>query len=55
MYQYLEENLGAIKIQLNPTDLKEVRSKAELADASQGDRYPPGFAELSYTDTPVLP
>jgi len=52
--KYLEENLGAIKIQLNSTDLKEVRSKAELADASQGDRYPSGFAELSYSDTPTL-
>jgi len=55
MYQYLEENLGAIKIELNPTDLKEVRSSAELADASQGDRYPPGFTELSFADTPALP
>ncbi|KIM79230.1 hypothetical protein PILCRDRAFT_823831 [Piloderma croceum F 1598] len=53
--KYLEENLGVIKIQLNPTDLEEVRSKAELADASQGDRYPPGFTELSFSDTPALP
>jgi len=52
--KYLEENLGATKIQLTPTDLQEVRSTAEQADAAQGDRYPVGTSSLMFADTPEL-
>jgi len=52
--KYLEENLGATKIQLTPTDLQEVRSTAERADAAQGDRYPVGMSSLLFADTPEL-
>jgi len=50
--KYLEENLAAAKVQLSAADLKEVRSEAERADTSQGDRYPPMLAGLLFLDTP---
>jgi len=52
--KYLEENLGAAKIQLSPEEVKEVRAEAEQADAAQGSRYPPGMDSLMFTDTPEL-
>jgi len=52
--KYLEENLAAAKVQLSPADLKQVRSEAERADTSQGDRYPPMMAGLLFLDTPEL-
>jgi len=50
----LEENLGAVKVQLSPADLQEVRAEAERADAQQGDRYPAGMVEMLFGDTPAL-
>ncbi|KAF7974980.1 hypothetical protein HWV62_10727 [Athelia sp. TMB] len=53
--KYLQENLGAIKVQLTSDDLQEVRKEAEAADVSQGgSRYPPGSEKLLFGDTPAL-
>lgn len=53
--QYLEENLGALKVQLSPTDMKDVRAEADKADAAHdGARYPPGMDTLLFVDTPEL-
>jgi len=51
--KYLEENLGSAKIKLSEAELKEVRNVARIADAAQGDRYPPTMS-LLYGDTPEL-
>ncbi|KZV87722.1 aldo-keto reductase [Exidia glandulosa HHB12029] len=48
----LEENVGALKVQITPEEDKEIRSL--LTDIS-GDRAIPGpMAELMFTDTPPL-
>ncbi|TCD71598.1 hypothetical protein EIP91_007345 [Steccherinum ochraceum] len=52
--KYLEENLGAINVQLSHEDLKAVRNVAEGANATQGDRYPPAFMKVHFADTPAL-
>jgi aryl-alcohol dehydrogenase-like predicted oxidoreductase len=52
--KYLEENLGALKVQLTPEELKEVREVAERADAAQGTRYPADFWHTLFADTPPL-
>jgi hypothetical protein len=51
--QYLEENLGALKLKLTDAELAAVRKQAEEADvAAAGDRYPPEMAAHLYADTP---
>ncbi|KZS97315.1 Aldo/keto reductase [Sistotremastrum niveocremeum HHB9708] len=50
--KYLNENLGAYKVHLTPDEVKEIRVLAEDADAVEGDRYPPGFQEMLFADTP---
>jgi aryl-alcohol dehydrogenase-like predicted oxidoreductase len=51
--QYLEENLGALKLNLTDAELAAVRKQAEEADiAAAGDRYPPEMAAHLYLDTP---
>ncbi|KAJ7606948.1 Aldo/keto reductase [Mycena polygramma] len=52
--KYLEENLGAAKIKLSAEDVAAVRKLAVDADAQQGERYPPGLAEVLFVDTPAL-
>ncbi|KZP08099.1 Aldo/keto reductase [Athelia psychrophila] len=53
--KYLQENLGAAKVQLTPEDLSEVRKVALAADVAQGgSRYPPGSDKLLFGDTPSL-
>ncbi|KAF8176436.1 NADP-dependent oxidoreductase domain-containing protein [Mycena galopus ATCC 62051] len=52
--KYLEENLAAVKISLSPEDVAAVRKLAVDADAQQGERYPPGLAEVLFVDTPAL-
>jgi aryl-alcohol dehydrogenase-like predicted oxidoreductase len=39
----LEENLGAVKIELSPGDLAEINRALDSVQI-QGDRYPPQFA-----------
>ncbi|KAJ7607242.1 Aldo/keto reductase [Roridomyces roridus] len=51
--KYLEENLGATKIKLSKEDEAKVRELAVVADAQQGERYPPGFQETLFVDTPL--
>ncbi|KAI0063908.1 Aldo/keto reductase [Artomyces pyxidatus] len=53
--KYLKENLGALSVQLTSEDVQEVRRIAEEANNFEGARYPPGFQELLYADTPPLP
>ncbi|KZP29498.1 Aldo/keto reductase [Athelia psychrophila] len=53
--KYLQENLGAAKVQLTPEDLLGVRKVAVAADVAQGGgRYPPGSEGLLFGDTPEL-
>ncbi|KAI0059690.1 Aldo/keto reductase, partial [Artomyces pyxidatus] len=51
--KYLEENLGALNVQLTPEDVQQVRSIAEEADNFEEGRYPPGFQELLFAETPL--
>ncbi|KAJ7620052.1 Aldo/keto reductase [Roridomyces roridus] len=51
--KYLEENLGAAKLRLSEEDVKNVRELAVAADAQQGDRYPAGFMETLFVETPL--
>jgi len=50
--KYLKENLGALKVNLTPADLQQVRVEAQNADAAQGDRYP--NMDAIFVDTPKL-
>lgn len=52
--KYLKENLGALRLQLTPAEIEEVRAVAARADAAQGSRYPPGLAGVLFADTPAL-
>lgn len=52
--QYVKENLKALDLHLTAEDLQAVRDAATKADATQGDRYPPGFMENLLADTPPL-
>ncbi|KAI0063928.1 Aldo/keto reductase [Artomyces pyxidatus] len=55
-FKYLQENLGALDVQLTPEDVQDVRRIAEQADSSDlGDRYPPSSQHLLFADTPPLP
>ncbi len=52
--QYLEENLGAVKVKLTSEELLEVRVVAEKANAAQGARYPDILMPALLADTPPL-
>jgi hypothetical protein len=52
LFQYLEENLGALKVKLSADEVNQVRKLAEDADNVEGPRYPSGGDELLYVDTP---
>ncbi|EGN98878.1 hypothetical protein SERLA73DRAFT_181580 [Serpula lacrymans var. lacrymans S7.3] len=52
--KYLEENLAAVNVKLTPEDVQAVRTVAEKADWAQGDRYPAGYMNLIFADTPEL-
>jgi len=52
--KYLEENLGAAKINLTAEDLKDVRVAANEADSIQGYRYPAGYEGHLFADTVPL-
>ncbi|KAI0247979.1 Aldo/keto reductase [Lactifluus subvellereus] len=49
----LEENLGALKLQLSAEELANVRHIAERADLIPGDRYPPPLMDLVFAETPT--
>ncbi len=52
--QYLEENLGALKLTLTAEDIAEVRRLAEAADKTLGDRYHSQGMALILAETPPL-
>ncbi|KAJ7759555.1 NADP-dependent oxidoreductase domain-containing protein [Mycena metata] len=52
--KYLEENLAAGALTLSAEDVEAVRDVAAKADAAQGERYPPGMAEMMFVETPAL-
>lgn len=52
LLQYLEENIAAANVKLTPQDVEDVRQAAKDADAAQEDRYPPGFMEMLFVETP---
>ncbi|KAJ7437595.1 NADP-dependent oxidoreductase domain-containing protein [Mycena galericulata] len=52
--KYLQENLGAGAIKLSAEDVQAVRDVATKADATQGERYPPGMVERLFCETPAL-
>ena len=54
IWQYLEENIGALKIKLSEEELQEVRDIAQEADAAQGSRYPEAMMSVLFGDTPAL-
>lgn len=49
----LEENLGALKVELTSEEEKEIRQACENAEVS-GSRYPEAFAKALFADTPTL-
>ena len=51
--KYLEENMGALKVNLTDIEVNKIRDDISRVEI-QGDRYPPFFAAYSFADTPVL-
>ncbi|KAG7439036.1 Aldo/keto reductase, partial [Guyanagaster necrorhizus] len=51
--KYLKENLGAGSLKLTPPEIAEIRQIAEETEIP-GDRYGPGFLELTYVESPAL-
>jgi len=49
----LEENLGALKIQLTKEEEQEIREACEKAEVS-GDRYPEAYSDALFADTAPL-
>ncbi|GAB7342181.1 hypothetical protein MBLNU457_g0435t1 [Dothideomycetes sp. NU457] len=49
----LDENLGALKVELSKHEEAEIRKLCESAEIS-GGRYPEAFAKALYADTPAL-
>ncbi|KAH9053350.1 NADP-dependent oxidoreductase domain-containing protein [Lactarius vividus] len=52
--KYLNENLGSLNVKLSPEEVQEVRNIAERADSVLGYRYPAGWLETVYANTPPL-
>ncbi|KZP18083.1 Aldo/keto reductase [Athelia psychrophila] len=52
--KYLEENIAAADVKLTAQDLQDIRQAAKDADAAEGDRYPPGYTEQLFAETPQL-
>ena len=48
--KYLEENLGALKVELSAEEVQEIRETAEKAEV-KGQRYEPRSAALLFLDT----
>ncbi|KAI4109019.1 MAG: hypothetical protein L6R37_000737 [Teloschistes peruensis] len=51
--KYLEENLGALDVKLSNAEVKEIREAIEKVEV-HGERYPPGFEDSLFADTPAL-
>ena len=56
MSQNLEHNLAARHLLLSSEDIASIRMYAEEIDAALRGvaRYPPGFQEMLFSDTPQL-
>ena len=52
--RYLEENLGALKLQLTPEDVAAVRQLAEAAESTLGDRCGAAGMKSVLADKPAL-
>ena len=50
----MNENLGSLNVKLSPEEVQEVREISERADSALGDRYPPGWIETVFVNTPPL-
>ncbi|KZV64167.1 Aldo/keto reductase [Peniophora sp. CONT] len=52
---YLQENMAACTLQLEPDEVKALRNIAEQAEKDvKGDRYGPGLMEIVFADTPEI-
>ncbi|KAH0612438.1 uncharacterized protein H6S33_010490 [Morchella sextelata] len=49
--KYLEENVGALDVELTAEEVKEIREATEAAEPA-GERYMAGIAHTLYADTP---
>ncbi|KAJ1309071.1 hypothetical protein OPQ81_004750 [Rhizoctonia solani] len=49
--KYAEENIGALKVNLTPEEVKAIR-QAIVETELTGDQYPAGFMQALYGDTP---
>ncbi|EIM91237.1 Aldo/keto reductase [Stereum hirsutum FP-91666 SS1] len=50
----LDENLGAATVKLTPEEVATLRKAAEKADLPGVPRYPPGFNDHTFIDSPSL-
>lgn len=49
--KYLNENMGALKVEISDEENKDIRKTVEAAEVA-GLRYPGGMSGLLYADTP---
>lgn len=52
--KYLEENVGAAKIELSKEEEQEFRKAVDSVGGSKGDRYPPAMMKTLFGDSPEL-
>jgi hypothetical protein len=51
--KYLEENVGGADVKLSKEEVDEIRQVVEAAEVA-GGRYPDGYEDGLYADTPEL-
>lgn len=51
--EYLEENLGSLRVELSEGEVREIREAVEGC-VTAGDRYPGVMAKVCFGDTPEL-
>lgn len=52
--QYLQENVGALRVQLSQDELMQIRELAEKANAPDLPRFPAWYTAESFANTPPL-
>lgn len=53
--QNLKENIAAAALQLDSSEVQQIREMSEQAATSfVGDRYPGAWADMLFVDTPAL-
>ena len=50
----MEENVGALDVELSARELQEIRDLAVKSEAANGARHPEWFPVESFVDTPEL-